>query len=336
MDAREVTLATWDAGLSRAYPGTLLRDLGKSDPQSTAAIAVLKKLDADLLVLVGIDYDYGGEALAALRQRLAAAGLAYPHALALRPNTGVPTGLDLNHDGQLGGANDAQGYGRFPGQAGIAVLSKYPLDKTQLRDFSGFLWKDLPHADLPPDMTPRAKAVQRLATTGFYDLAVAIGPTTLHLLIWAATPPVYDGPEDRNGRRNADETAFWSDLLAGKLPFRPPEKPFILIGQPNLDPNDGAGKPAALRALLANPEVQDPQPRGAPGRNDPGQKGDPALDTALLKNGSGLRLDMILPSAGLKVTASGVLWPAPTDPMSKTLAAAASYHFPVWVSISLP
>ena len=288
-----------------------------------------------MLVLLGVDYDYAGNALSVLRARLSAAGLAYPYALALRPNTGVPTGRDLNHDGQLSGARDAQGFGRFPGEAGIAVLSKFPLDTAHLRDFSGFLWKDLPQADLPPDMTPQARATQRLATTGFYDLPVTIGATTLHLLIWAATPPIYDGPEDRNGRRNADETAFWSDLLAGRLPYPPPPKPFVLIGQPNLDPSDGSGKPAALRALLADPEIQDPKPLGAPGRSDPGQKGDPALDTARLKNGTGLRLDMILPSAGLRVTAAGVLWPAPTDPLAKTLAAASS-HAPVWVTLALP
>jgi hypothetical protein len=334
--ARDIKLATWDAGLTRSGPGLLLRDLTKPDePQTAAAVTVLAALKADVLVLTGMDYDLSGAALAALQARLTAAGLNYPFALALRPNTGVATGLDLDSDGALNGPRDAQGYGRFAGQAGIAVLSMMPLDTDHLRDLSAFLWKDLPGADLPPDLTPQAKAIQRLATTGFYDLPVAVDATALHLLIYAATPPVFDGPEDRNGRRNADETAFWSHLLTGDLPYPPPKAPFALIGQPNLDPNDGDGNPAALRALLANPLVQDPEPRSTSGHVDAGGKGDPALDTDLLKSGRGLRLDMILPSADLHVTGAGVLWPAPSDPMAAPLTLA-SDHAPVWVTIALP
>ncbi len=324
--AREIRLATWDAGLTRSGPGLLLRDIAGRQAQVLAAQAVIAALDADVLVLVGVDYDAAGSALAAL-------GGDYPYRLALRPNSGVPTGLDLDGDGQPNGPRDAQGYGRFPGQAGIAVLSRLPLGA--LRDFSGFLWRDLPGADLPPDLTAEAAAVLRLATTGFYDLAVNDGGATLHLLIYAATPPVFDGPEDRNGRRNADETGFWLHLLRGDLPFPPPPAPFVILGQPNLDAVDGDGRPQALRALLASPLLHDPQPRGTSGHDDPGQRGDPALDTMLLKSGAGLRLDYILPSADLTVTGAGVLWPAPSDPLAATLQTA-SDHRPVWVTIALP
>lgn len=317
----------------RSGPGLLLRDLGRDDAQVDAVVQVLADLDADVLVLVGADYDAGGAALRALQARLAAAGLDYPHALAPRPNSGVPTGLDLDRDGTLNGPRDAQGYGRFPGQAGIAVLSRLPLGP--LRDMSDLLWRDLPGADLPPDLTPQAAAVQRLATTGFYDLPLTLAGGDIHLLIYAATPPVFDGPEDRNGRRNADESAFFSRLLDGDLPWPPPPAPFVILGQPNLDPMDGDGRPQALRALLADPRLADPAPRGASGHTDPGHSGDPALDTMQLKDGSGLRLDMILPSADLKVTGAGVVWPAPGDPLAAAVQAA-SDHRAVWVNIALP
>ena len=334
--ARQVKLATWDAGLSRGGPGYLLRDLTKDgEPQTSAAVQVLAALDADVLVLTGMDYDLSGLALAALQTRLKAAGKEYPYALPLRPNTGVPTGLDLDHDGALSGPRDAQGYGRFAGQAGIAVLSKLPLGIDALQDFSGLLWADLPNADLPPDMTPDAKAIQRLATTGFYDLPVQVDAATLHLFIYAATPPVFDGPEDRNGRRNADETAFWLHLLQGDIALPVPRTSFVLIGQPNLDPHDGDGNRASLRALLVSPLLQDPAPRGSSGHTDRGAQGDPGLDTWISKNGWGLRLDMILPSADLNVISAGVLWPAPTDPLSAVLTTA-SDHRPVWVTIELP
>ena len=334
--AREVKLATWDAGLTRGGPGYLLRDLAKLDePQTFAVVQVLVQLDADVLVLVGMDYDLSGQALTALQVRLKAAGADYPFAVPLRPNSGVPTGLDLDHDGGLNGPRDAQGYGRFPGQAGIAVLSKLPLQTDEMRDFTGFLWKDLPGASLPPDLTAEARAVQRLATTGFYDLPVQVDGSALHLLIYAATPPIFDGPEDRNGLRNAGETGFWLHLLQDDLPFAAPPVLFAIIGQPNLDPKDGDGNRASLRALLASPLVQDPQPQGRSGHTDPGARGDPDLDTWISKTGWGLRLDMILPSAGLRVTGAGVLWPAPDDPLSAALTAA-SDHRPVWVSIEVP
>lgn len=317
-----MTLATWDGGFSRFGPGLVLRDLRKGEAQAAAGLAVIRALNADILVLTGTDYDASGAALAEIRAGL---GGLYPFGLALRPNTGVPTGLDLDHDGAMNGPRDAQGFGRFPGQAGIAVLSKYPLHPEAMRDASDLLWRDLPGADLPPDMSTAARAVQRLATTGFYDLPVTVEGRDLHLLIYAATPPVFDGPEDRNGRRNADETRFWLHLLQGDLPLAPPPAPFAVIGQPNLDPARGDGDRSALRALLASPLLQDPDPRDSAGQDA----------TWTSPSGWGLRLDMVLPSSDVRVTGAGIFAPAPADPLAEVLASA-SDHRPVWVTIDLP
>lgn len=329
--------------MAQAGPGLLLQHLIKADdPQIEAGIVVLLALKADLLVLTDFDYDHDGAALAALQARLRAAGLDYPEALALRPNTGIPTGLDLDHDGALAGPRDAQAYGRFAGQAAMAILSKLPIDRDHVTDYSGLLWRDLPGANLPPDLAPEAAALQRLSTAGHYAVPVTYAPgKALTLLVWSATPPIFDGPEDRNGRRNADETALWLRLLDGKLPkppdpgFHPaPRPPFLLMGEPNLDPQDGDGLPENLRALMARPELQDPMPRGTAGRADHGA-GDPRLDTAVFKTGWGLRLDMILPSRDLGVVAAGVLWPPDSDPLALTLATA-SRHRPVWLRLTLP
>lgn len=290
-------------------------------------------LDADILLLTAIDYDLRGEALAALADLLAAAGADYPHRLALRPNTGVPTGLDLDGNGQLNEARDAQGWGRFPGEGGMAILSRLPIGEN-IRDFSGFLWADLP-GNLMPDTDP-ASAIQRLHTTGAYEVPILLpGGQTLRLLAYYASPPVFDGPEDRNGRRNHDETAFWLRFLAGELAEPAPEPPFVILGQPNLDPFDGQGRQEAIRTLLAHPALQDPAPKGSHTRQDPGQLGDPALDTALYDQLGGLRVEVILPSADLTTNDAGVLWPDDADQMAKTLATA-SRHRPLWVDITLP
>ncbi len=335
--AETLRIATYNAELTRAGPGLLLQDIQRGeDPQIAAVVAVLAELDADIVLLTGIDYDYGAVALTALAERLAEIGAPYPYLLALRPNTGVATGLDLDGNGYLGDARDAQGFGMFAGEAGMAVLSRRPILADQARDFSGLLWKDLPGAHLPDTMTAEIRRVQRLSTSGHWEVPIEIAPgRSLRLLAWYATPPVFDGPEDRNGLRNQDETALWLRLLDGKLAQPAPETPFVILGQSSLDPVDGEGRSAALRSLLAHPALQDPEPRGTVDRQDAGQDGDPALDTALYDQIGGLRVEVVLPSADLSATGTGVLWPPDADPFAATLAAA-SRHRPVWVDIALP
>ncbi len=334
--AETLRIATWNAGLSRTGPGLLVQDLNRDeDPQIAAAVRVLVALDADVVLLTSVDYDRGGVALGLLADRLAATGVLYPHWFAFRPNTGDQTGFDVDGNGRIGDPRDAQGFGLYSGHGGMAVLSRLPLDGEAARDFSGFLWRDLPGARLPEGMDPGLTDVQRLATTGFWDVPVVTPDGPLHLLAWHATPPVFDGPEDRNGLRNHDEAAFWRLFLEGALPMPLPDGPFVLLGDGNLDPADGDGLRDGVAALLAHGSLQDPAPRGSHGRVEPGHSGDPALDTTLYDDIGGLRLDYVLPSASLTVVASGVLWPVPDDPLAADLAAA-SRHFPVWVDIALP
>lgn len=301
-----------------------------------AVVQVVQALDADLLLLTGMDFDTDQVALTALADRLAAAGIAYPYRIALAPNAGLPTGLDLDRNGRRGDARDAMGYGRFQGQGGMALLSRLPLEPEAAQDFTAFLWADLPGALLPPDMTEAERGMQRLSSVNHWLVPLRL-PSGRRLTVmgFAATPPVFDGPEDRNGRRNHDETAFWLRLLDGALPFATPEAPFVLLGDANLDPVDGDGRPAALRALLADARLQDPAPRNALPRRDDGHKGDPALDTAVYPDGpGGLRVDYVLPSADLRVTGAGLL-SAADGPLAGALARA-SRHLPVWVDIDLP
>lgn len=334
--AESLRIATWNVALDRTGPGLLVQDLAKGDdPQIAAMMRVLAVLDADVILLTSVDYDRGGVALTLLADRLAAGRTSYPHRLALRPNTGTQTGFDVDGNGRMGEPRDAQGFGLFSGQGGMAILSRLPIDEAAARDHSAFLWRDLPGALLPEGMDPGLASVQRLATTGFWDVPIRTDAGPLHLLAWHATPPVFDGPEDRNGRRNHDEAAFWRHYLDGALPMPPPKAPFVLLGDGNLDPADGDGLRDGLGVLLAHPALQDPLPKGTHRRSEPGHRGDPALDTALYDDIGGLRLDYVLPSASLTITAAGVLWPAPGDALSADLGTV-SNHFPVWVDIDLP
>ena len=300
-------------------------------------VAVLAATRPDVLLLTDIDWDADGAALGALADRLGGEGLDYPHRLALAPNAGLPSGLDLDGNGRLGEARDAQGYGRFRGQGGMAVLSRWPLGEA--RDLSGLLWRELPGARLPsmegqPFPSEAAQAAQRLSSSGHWVVPVEApgGPVTL--LAWAATSPVFDGPEDRNGLRNADELAVWFRLLDGDLGPMPDDP--VLIGNANLDPMDGEGRRADMAAVLADPRLRDPRPssEGARLAASPGQAGDPALDTSdWPEDGPGnLRTHYVLPAASLRVLGAGVLWPLPEDPLAEAVEAAGPHRL-VWVDL---
>ena len=332
--AETLRIATYNVDLDRTGPGLLVSDLADADdPQIAALVRVVVALDADVILLTAFDYDRGGVALGLLADRLAAAGAPYLYRFALRPNTGLQTGFDVDGNGRVSDPRDAQGFGLFSGQGGMAVLSRLPVDAAGVRDFSAFLWPDLP-GTLSPD-APQLAAVQRLATTGFWDVPLITDGGPLHLLAWHATPPVFDGPEDRNGKRNHDEAAFWRLMLDGALPLPAPEGPFVLLGDANLDAADGDGLREGMAALLTHPALQDPQPKGSHGRTEPDQSGDPALDTVLYDDIGGLRLDLVLPGASLTVTAAGVLWPPEADPLAVDLALA-SRHRPVWADVTVP
>ncbi|MGY9048291.1 hypothetical protein P775_20320 [Puniceibacterium antarcticum] len=306
--ADTLRIATWHADLSRKGPGLLLRDiLAEKDPDIAAILAGITRLNADFLLLSDFDYDLDLQTLTALRDRLARDGPSYPHLFALRPNTGIGTGLDLDGDGRLGGPGDAQGFGYFNGQGGLAILSRLPINEGAVTDLSGLLWRDLPDSRMAPG-DPGAD-IQRLSTSGHWDVPVMLSQVkSLNILVFHATPPVFDGPEDRNGRRNADELMLWQKYLNGALPQPPPTQNYILLGNANLDPRRGDGLTTVMQAFLRDPRFQDPAPD---------------TDTALWPETGPMRVSYALPSADLTVLAAGQ-----GDPVGA--------HRPVWVDITVP
>ncbi len=332
--ADPIRVALYHTELERDGPGLLLRDiLSGDDPQIEAMVRVISTASPDILVLAGFDYDLHGIALTAFTEKLGD----YPHHFARRPNRGRQSGKDLNGDGKLGGPEDAWGFGEFQGQGGLAILSRWPIDGANARDFTTTPWTALSghHA------LANTAANQPLSTTAHWDVPVTMpNGSKLHLLVWHATPPVFDGPEDRNGRRNHDETAFWIDYLNSNPPKNPP-KHFVLTGVANLDPVDGDGRNTALNRLLSHSGVQDLMPKSAGGLEaaNPNHQGDPALDTADWPDGpnrpGNLRVDYVLPSATLNAEGAGVVWPTSENSLRRDVETA-SRHRLVWVDIEMP
>lgn len=339
--AETIRVASFNVGLGRDGPGLMLRDIaGGKDAQVAAVVQVIAQTAPDILALQSVDWDHDGAGLNALAAALKDAGADYPHRFAARPNSGLATDLDLDGDGRLGGPDDAQGYGDFTGQKGMAVLSRYPIRTDAIRDLSPLLWRDLPGALLPvhPDGRPfpsaAAQAVQRLSYTAHWVVPIALpGPRDLTLLTFYASPPVFDGPENRNARRNHDEIALWLALLDGALGAVPEN--VVLAGGANLDPFDSDGRRDAIRRLLDDPRLQDPEPAspGAALAGDQGHVGPDAMDTVHWPKVGRLRVDYVLPGSDWRVVDAGVFWPAPGEPGHDT-ALAASRHRLVWVDLA--
>ncbi|QBF33192.1 endonuclease/exonuclease/phosphatase family protein [Thalassococcus sp. S3] len=328
--ADTVRIATWNVELQRSGPGLLLRDIMRGQDQDLKAVYdTLLAVRPDIVALQGFDHDQDGVALRAFADALSDLGLTYDHLLWRPTNRGRSTGLDMDGNGRMGEARDAQGYGRFSGQGAMAVLSRYPIRSDEIQDFTDLLWRDLPGALLPrhEDGTafpsPEAQAIQRLSSSGHWVVPFQLpNGTDLHLLTFHATPPVFDGPEDLNGRRNHDEIRFWTLYLDGAF-GPPPEQSFVIAGSANLDPGRSDGRREAIKDLIADPRVQDPAPQGAPNGGlatvdwpDPGP--------------GRLRVDYVLPSRDLRLSGSGVYWPE-----DDAAGAGASRHRMVWVDIDL-
>jgi endonuclease/exonuclease/phosphatase family metal-dependent hydrolase len=368
-----IRVATYNTSLYREQSGKLVRDLETGESKQARQIAeVIQRVRPDVLLVNEFDFDSAGKAASLFRQKYLAVGqngqapIEYPYYFIAPVNTGKPSGRDLDKDGQTGGPADAIGFGHQEGQYGMLVLSRFPIENDQVRTFQNLLWRNMPGALLPtvpdtgePFYDGEDLTALRLSSKSFWDVPVKVpargsnAAYTLHLLCSHPTPPVFDGPEDRNGRRNHDEIRLVADYIGaerkdylvddaargGRLPA---DARFVVLGDLNCDPVDGEKVAGAIEQLLANPRIDasfTPTSQGGPHaiRQFPDQhtrnQGNPSHVTAnFTGEGHGcLRIDYALPSKDLLVVEGGVFWPVPGEAGSE--AVTASDHRPVWIDI---
>ncbi|WP_298295168.1 endonuclease/exonuclease/phosphatase family protein [uncultured Litoreibacter sp.] len=318
---------TYNAGLSRKGPGLLVRDLDRFEvPALRETVGTIARIKPDVLALQSIDYDHQLIALSLLQARLKEAGHEMRYAFARPPNSGVSTGLDIDRDGRLDTARDRQGYGLFSGQGGMAILSRYPIDQKGAKDLSGMLWRDLPNAELPVGyFTEDELSVLRLHSVAAWDVPIRTPGGTVRIFATQTSPPVFDGPEDRNGLRNADQLRFWRRYILSA-----DKGAFVLLGGLNNDPYDGDGLKPELLKLLSLDAVQDVTPEAHHGFvENPHHQGPPEQDTVDWGRDIGsLRVDYVLPSAGLGVAAAAV-----ERDQTPGEGADGTAHKPVWIDI---
>jgi hypothetical protein len=345
--------------------------------QAQTVAEIIQRVRPDVLLINEFDFDAAGTAAALFQANYlsvpqgGADPIDYPYRFVAPSNTGIPSGFDLNNDGVVGGPDDAFGFGFFPGQFGMAVYSMYPIVEADIRTFQLFLWKDMPGALLPDDPATPAPAdwysdeeleVFRLSSKSHWDVPINVAGKIVHLLASHPTPPVFDGPEDRNGRRNFDEIRFWADYLQpgrrssyiyddeGTHGGLEPGASFVVAGDLNSDPFDGDSIPGSAQLLLEHPRVNTsvtPSSDGAveqaelQGGANETHIGDPQFDTADFADTApgNLRADYVLPSKNLRIKDAGVFWPTTDDPLFGlvgTFPFPSSDHRMVWVDLNVP
>jgi hypothetical protein len=366
-----VRFATFNASLNRMAAGVAQADLAQPfDPtesnreqflrrwQAANVAEVIQRVRPDVLLINEFDFAPATALLPASIDSFrdnylevphnGAKPITYPFAFTAPSNTGIPSGHDLdNSGGPPGGPNDAFGFGFFPGQFGMAVFSRFPIDMNAIRTFQTFLWKDMPGARLPDNpatpgvpadwYSPAELEVFRLSSKSHWDIPIKIRGRTVHFLVSHPTPPVFDGLEDRNGTRNFDEIRFWADYITpgaagyiydddGVEGGLAPGGAFVIAGDQNSDPLDGDSIDGAIQQLINHPLVNatnTPDSLGAVQQNGL-QAGanlthlsDPRFDTADFADTApgNLRADYVLPRSGMEILDSAVFWPLNTDPL---------------------
>lgn len=385
-----VRFSTFNASLNRSALGALASDLAQpyaAAPtrerfQAATVAEIIQRTRPDVLLVNEFDYD--PVALARFQDNYLSVShngstpISYPYRYIAPSNTGVPSGFDLDNNGSVGGPNDALGFGFFPGQFGMAVYSRFPIDTANVRTFRNFKWKDMPGALLPDDPATEAPAdwyspaeldALPLSSKSHWDLPIRVGRKTVHFLVSHPTPPVFDGPEDRNGRRNHDEIRFWADYVRpgrggyvydddGRRGGLRPGAFFVIAGDQNSDPLDGDSVPGSAQLLLDNPRVNakvTPESAGAveaaalQGGANTTHRSDPRFDTADFSDSApgNLRADYVLPSKALQIRGAGVFWPLRSDPLWRLTGEftpgptylggfPSSDHRQVWVDVRVP
>ena len=166
--AADLRVATFNIAMGLEQEGAMAAALESGDDERLRQVArVLREVRPDIVLLNEFDYDPAVDAAGLFnRNYLAVAtegrdAIEYPFHFRAPVNTGVDSGLDLDGDGETGGPGDAWGFGRFPGQYGMLVLSRYPLLETRGRTFQSLRWAELPGALRParPDGSPFIAAV---------------------------------------------------------------------------------------------------------------------------------------------------------------------------------
>lgn len=248
----DLRIATFNVSMHREASGELAKDLQAGDaPQIIGIAEIIQRANPDILLLNEFDQVYDEQNkfdretteksirdfisnYLKIPQAKNLASLNYPYFFVSPSNTGLASGIDFNNKYAPSKIESNFGFGAFPGQYGMVILSKFPIQENRVRTFQKFRWQDMPSAYLPMVInsdnkltsfySEEALAVFRLSSKTHIDAPIQVpGFGTLHLLASHPTPPIFDDGTattypsknaiDWNGLRNHDEIRFWADYI---------------------------------------------------------------------------------------------------------------------------
>lgn len=368
LQATELTLATFNVSMEASNYVQAEQPLSSAvltthltsgnHPQIKNIAAIIQQVRPDILLLNEFDFIADPNQGIALflsnylaKSQAGGEPISYPYFYYQDVNTGHASGYDLNRDGNINQLpNDAWGFGHYPGQYGMVLLSRFPIAAEQARTFRHFKWQDMPQhkvtvqADGSPWYSQDAWAKMPLSSKSHWDVPVMIDGKPLHIFASHPTPPVFDGDENRNGHRNHDEVRFWVDYIAGANYMTDDQgqkggfvklAPFVVMGDLNASPDEGNAERTAIQALINHPKIEaKPVPQSIGAQQHSPDNPVSASHTA----GWRMRADYVLPSKqGLQVLSSGVFWPAKGEPLSQVVQSrgASSDHRLVWVKVKV-
>jgi endonuclease/exonuclease/phosphatase family metal-dependent hydrolase len=324
MEARQYKKLTGSvSGIDKnALSKALLSNQGKAYQQIQNITTIINAAAPDIILLNEFDHTETLEQdIQLLKKKL---NNRFPFHFVAPVNTGIISGYDLNRDGSLATANDAWGFGEFPGHFGMLLLSRYPVNDVLTRTFQNFKWKDMPEARQPKtsegDSWYSHAAWEKfpLSSKSHWDVAIEVNDKVIHIVAAHPTPPVFDGDEDRNGKRNADEIRFIDDYISadnklstyiyddqGRAGGLATDAPFVILGDLNASPWEGQADRVAINSLLSNPRLNDCLPASKGGEQNRTDSQYAKYDTAEW----GLRVDYVLASSNLKLLDCQVFWP---------------------------
>ncbi|WP_425469298.1 endonuclease/exonuclease/phosphatase family protein [Pseudoalteromonas neustonica] len=338
-------------------PNALIEALQNNHPQIKNIAEIIQRVRPDILLLNEFDYVAKEQGIEYFKTHYLTKSqnkqpaINYPYTYIAPVNTGLKTPFDLDNDGQVTGVKgDAYGFGLFEGHYGMAVLSRYPIDFDNIRTLQNFKNKDMPGAQMPVDPVTGENwynneewQALRVSSKSFWDIPVKIKGNTLHVIASHPTPPVFDGAEDRNGKRNHDEIRLIKDYVAnanylyddkGVKGGLAAQSRFVIVGDLNAAPEGDKKRPDTTNQLLKNPLINSqfvPHSKGAK-TSYPQKYG--AAYTAYWQ----ARVDYVLPSTyGLDVVDGGVFWPVKNSELYRLIKDrnASSDHRMVWLDISM-
>lgn len=329
-------------------------------PQIRNIAEIIQRVDPDIILLNEFDYianpDKGVKAFIRNYLNVSQHGqkaVDYPYFYLAPVNTGHPTPFDLNNDGkytQYG--DDAFGYGVYEGQYAMVLLSKFPIQNAHVRSLQTFPWHAMPGAQAPIDpqsgkpwYNEQEWQAMRLSSKSHWDVPVDVNGKRVHVLAMHPTPPTFDGPEDRNGKRNHDEIRLMADYLSpaksqyivddsGQKGGLSASSRFVLAGDFNASDSGDKHRPDVIEQLTENPLVNNALIPVSEGAKEQGEGEHHERYTAYW----GARADYVLPSQfGFKVKGAGVFWPTTTSDLFRLVKdrKASSDHRLVWVDLTL-